>query len=74
MQEKDAVSAVNRFQLLKICLELGMTNAAIEALTRPMRGKPDSEKEEMAAQLIRELLDDQLIDESAIETDNPITF
>ena len=44
-----------RCELLKICMEMGMSASSISKITKPMRGKTDEEKEHIAQKLITEL-------------------
>ncbi|MBR4578520.1 MAG: hypothetical protein IKO22_02775 [Oscillospiraceae bacterium] len=44
-----------RGELLKLCSEKGLSPSQIVGIVEPMRGKTNSEKEALAAQLIEQL-------------------
>ena len=48
-----------RNQLLKTCMEKGMSNDTIMNLVAPMRGKADEEKEIMAEQILNRISKEQ---------------
>ena len=59
MQNETRNPYQKRNQLLKFCLEKGMSNDMIMNLVAPMRGKTDEEKEIMAEQILNRISKEQ---------------
>ena len=55
MRNEEPVSTVNRTEFLKTCLKMDLPLSTVAQMTMDMRGKSDTEKEEMAAELIKKL-------------------
>ena len=55
MQEGIRPGTEKRCELLKICLEKGMSNSMISKIVEPMRGKTEEEKEQIAEKALKEL-------------------
>lgn len=45
----------NRCEMLRLFLEMGMSQSIIGELTSPMRGKSEEEKEKIAEEIIQKL-------------------
>ena len=52
MQQEKKTDCRMRTELLKTCLEKGMSCSMIADLTNPLRGKTEEEKEKLAAELL----------------------
>lgn len=56
MQKGIRPGTEKRCELLKICLEKGMSNDTISQIVGPMREKTESEKEQIAEAALKKLL------------------